>query len=325
MNPAISVVLLTTLIGAAQGLILALCTVEVHSLLGLASRPDEHFYVNGALVALGLLVAGLAASFFHLGRPERAWRAASQWRTSWLSREVIALPALMVAIAAYAASHLPGLQVGLFALPGGATVQLSTLVGAIAALLCVVLFVCTGMIYACLRFLAEWRTPLTVVNYALIGASSGFVLAAALAQALDNGLAHYFAAWALAITVCALISRVSSLVRNARLRPLSTLQTAIGVKHPRIVQITMGFMGGSFNTREFFHGLSKAAMRSLRSTFVVFGFLVPMGLLVAGLLGAGDKLFIVAFVVQYVGLLIERWYFFAEANHPQNLYYRAIG
>ena len=31
-----------------------------------------------------------------------------------------------------------------------------------------------------------------------------------------------------------------------------------------------------------------------------------------------------AFLIQFAGLLAERWYFFAEANHPQNLYYRAI-
>jgi hypothetical protein len=27
--------------------------------------------------------------------------------------------------------------------------------------------------------------------------------------------------------------------------------------------------------------------------------------------------------VQYAGLVAERWFFLAQANHPQNLYYRS--
>ena len=83
MNPAFSVIFLTTLIGAAQGLFLALFGVQ---LAGLAS-PE--FLAAGGVVALALTVAGLVSSFFHLGRPERAWRTATMWRTSWLSREIL--------------------------------------------------------------------------------------------------------------------------------------------------------------------------------------------------------------------------------------------
>jgi DMSO reductase anchor subunit len=96
------------------------------------------------------------------------------------------------------------------------------------------------------------------------------------------------------------------------------------VKHPRVVQKAQGFMGGSFNTREFFHGKSRELLRSVKWSFLVLTFLVPLGLLWVGLAGRSPGLLFAAFTVQYVGLLAERWFFFAQANHPQNLYYQAI-
>ena len=96
MNPAFSVILFTTLAGAAQGLVVMLA---LSTLAGVAIGGD---FLQAALgVALAGLVGGLGASFLHLGRPERAWRAAMMWRTSWLSREVILLPAFIGLVACW--------------------------------------------------------------------------------------------------------------------------------------------------------------------------------------------------------------------------------
>jgi DMSO reductase anchor subunit len=310
MRPAFSVIFLTTLIGAGQGLFLALYAVETGAVAP-APANAAGFYAAGSLAAVALLAAGLLASFFHLGHPERAWRAAAKWRTSWLSREVIVLPAFMAAVAAYGAMHYLGYR-GTLAL------------GAAAALLCVALFVCTGMIYACLKFLQEWHSPLTVINYTLLGSASGFTLAAALAAWLAPALAAPLAAWAIVLTLAAFAGRAASLARNARLKPRSTLQTAIGVKHPRIVQKAQGFMGGSFNTREFFHGRAPAALRAVKWAFLVLAFPLPVLALAAGAAWQLPTLLALAFALQYLGLVAERWFFFAQANHPQNLYYQAI-
>ena len=120
------------------------------------------------------------------------------------------------------------------------------------------------------------------------------------------------------------IGRAASLVRNARLRPKSTLQTAIGINHPRIVQMSQGFVGASFNTREFFHGRSMSFLRSIKWLFLFGAFALRTLLLAAGLAAAPKTAIVAAFAVQYLGLLAERWFFLAQANHPQNLYYRAI-
>ena len=316
MQPAFSVLFLTTLIGAGQGLFLALFLAELGGSIGWIPAAERSFLALGAAVALLLSGLGLFASFFHLGRPERAWRSATRWRTSWLSREVIVLPMFMTALAAYALAHGSGWS---------ATNAVAVLVlGAITTGLALALFVCTGMVYACMKFLQEWASPLTVINYLLLGASSGFVLATALAAHWAGALTLLFGTGALLLTTAALFGRAASLVRNARLRPKSTLQTAIGIRHPRIVQISQGMMGGSFNTREFFHGRSRAFFRSIKWIFLVLAFPLPAALLAAGLWQDAPALPALAFVVQYVGLLAERWFFFAQANHPQNLYYQAV-
>ncbi|MCP4048015.1 MAG: dimethyl sulfoxide reductase anchor subunit, partial [Gammaproteobacteria bacterium] len=94
MHPAFSIIFLTTLIGAGQGLFLALYSGQLYSVFRLLPTQNPvQFFALGSLLVLVLLAAGLFSSFFHLGRPERAWRSAAQWRTSWMSREVIVLPA----------------------------------------------------------------------------------------------------------------------------------------------------------------------------------------------------------------------------------------
>lgn len=327
MHPAFSVIFLTTLIGVGQGLFLALFTAQSYALFGLLPQQDSHaFHAHGSAIALLFLIGGLIASFFHLGRPERAWRSATQWRTSWLSREVIVLPAFMGMVFLYGLAHFLDCKPVLATLPSGIAIDLTVVIGTIAWLLAFALYACTGMIYACLRFLREWYSSLTVINYILLGGASGFTLATFFAAIAAPELVRFFAGWAVIITLLGLVSRVASLIRNARLRPKSTLQSAIGIKHPKIVQKSSGFMGGSFNTREFFHGKSAAFLRSIKWIFLLLAFVVPALLLATALYGtAALELLLLAFVVQYLGLLAERWFFFAQANHPQNLYYQAIG
>jgi DMSO reductase anchor subunit len=324
MHPAFSVIFLTTLIGAGQGLFLALYTAQVYAAFNLLPPSDPvRFYALGSLIALLLLVAGLAASFLHLGRPERAWRSAAMWRTSWLSREVIALPACMGAVAAWGLVHFSAFDPALFML-GSLEVDLSLLMGAAGTLLCFALFICTGMIYACIKFLQEWATPLTVLNYVLFGGASGFLLAAAFASWQGSELVEFYAGWAIVMTAIAFITRSATLIRNARLRHKSTMQSAIGIRHARIEQKAQGAMAGSFNTREFFHGASPRKYRFVKWVFLLLAFPAPVLLIAAGLAAQAFSLLLAAFLVQYVGLLAERWFFFAQANHPQNLYYQTV-
>ncbi|MEW5880727.1 MAG: DmsC/YnfH family molybdoenzyme membrane anchor subunit [Pseudomonadota bacterium] len=316
MHPAFSVIFLTTLIGAGQGLFVALYLAELGARYGWISPVPGGFYAAGSALVIALMVLGLIASIFHLGRPERGWRAAARWRTSWLSREIIVLPLFTAGAFFYGAAH--------WLLPPDAGARTTLALGAVTVVLSFALYVCTGMIYACLKFLQEWATPLTVVNYTLLGLASGFTAATAYAAFAAPPLAGFFGQGALVLAGAALLTRGASLVRNARLKPKSTLATAIGIKHQKIVQKSMGMMGGAFNTREFFHGRTRATLRAVKWLFLLLVFPVPAALLAAGLAQASAPLLAAAFALQYLGLLAERWFFFAQANHPQNLYYQSM-
>lgn len=312
MRPAFSVIFLTTLCGAAQGLLLALVAVEASAHTASLHVPST-FYVFGAALAVMLGGLGLMASFFHLGRPERAWRAIAMWRTSWLSRECIALPVFLLLTTGYGVAHWAGIS---------GTLE----IGIFAAAASLVLFVCTAMIYACLRFLQEWASPLTLVNFVLLGCASGCTLATASAAWLAPTLVGPLASCAGILTLAGCATRLASLARNARLKPKSTVQSATGIRHAKVEQKSRGFTASAFNLREFFHGRSDGTLRLVKIGFLIGAFFLPFVLTSAGAWAprsvAAAVVLGIAFVIQYVGLIAERWFFFADARHPQNIYYQ---
>jgi DMSO reductase anchor subunit len=320
VNPAFSVISFTLVAGAAQGLVVALACAA------LAGVPAGRGFSLVALgLALAMLAAGLGASFLHLGRPERAWRAAAMWRTSWLSREVIVLPAFMGLVALWWAvlwlqsASGAGASQGLAGTPA--------LLAVFALGLAALLWLCTAQIYACLRFIQEWAHPLTIANYTLIGLASGSVLACALAASLgERALLAAAAPWALTLTFVAWAARTAALLRNAGLKLKSTAQSATGIRNARLVQKSMGMSAGAFNTREFFHRASALAVQRVRWALHGLGFALPAALMVAAaqMASAHPAWWWLALASQVPGLTAERWLFFAQARHPQNLYYQTV-
>jgi DMSO reductase anchor subunit len=311
VNPAFSVVFFTTLAGVAQGIVVGLAVAA--GLPGITVGPGFALTMLGTAVVL--LVVALGCSFLHLGRPARAWRSATMWRTSWLSREVIVLPALIGVVALWWAM-----------LRAGAPSAWTSVVLPLAALvLAALLWLCTAMIYACLRFIEEWAHPLTLAGFVLTGLSSGLLVLTAAAQvAGDTSFAQGTGTAAAVVTLLAGVARVAALRRNARLRHRSTLQSATGIAAARLVQTSMGMSAGSFNTREFFHRASASTVRQARVVLVVLGFAVPALLAALGLATAASWPWLAAVAVQLPGLIVDRWFFFAQAKHPQNLYYQVV-
>lgn len=309
MRPAFSIILFTTIGGAAQGLVLVLAVA------GLADALPERSLPVMLWTATAMLLVALTASFFHLGHPLRAWRAVRMWRTSWMSREVIVLPLFIGMVGGWA----------LVATFGSDGDRMPFWFLALAAFGAIALWFCTAMIYACIRFIREWAHPLTIVNYMTLGLASGVVTAGFLAAIEgESRFASGVAEWAVAATALAWFTRTLSLRRNARLHPLSTTQSATGINSGRVVQRSMGMTGGSFNTREFFHGASERMYRSARRGFQLLAFFVPLAALTAAFLSGSVIAWSLAFASQAMGLLAERWFFFAQAKHPQNIYYQSV-
>ena len=168
MHPAYSVILFTTASGMGYGMLTLLGLVGVNH--GQASSLG--FGLTTMIVALGLVTIGLLSSTLHLGRPERAWRAFSQWRSSWLSREGIA------AVVTYVPALLFGLMwSGLVEAP-----QWIAPLGIVTAVMALITIYCTGKIYATLTPIRAWNQPLTVPVYFAFGLASGATLLAAISS-----------------------------------------------------------------------------------------------------------------------------------------------
>ncbi len=317
MHPAFSLIFFTAMAGMAQGMVMSLLVLH------LAGNPLPNHFMNYLAfpIILLLLAGGLLASFFHLGHPERAWRAILMWRTSWLSREVLVMPSF---IALSVLAYIYSWQLG--SIPN----WLWLLLGIFAVLL----WVCTAMIYQCIRFIQEWAHPVTMVNFIALGFASGWFL-----------LMTLFAIWSAwlpdqAIVTSQNLAGVTGFTgfllmlsltlklwiwkRNRSLKPKSSLRSATGIQQGPVRQISMGMMGGSFNTREFFHRQSNFFVANVRKIAFFGAYLIPVTLLVIATSQASLNFIIVAFLVHLLGLMAERWLFFAESNHPQNLYYQRI-
>jgi len=212
------------------------------------------------------------------------------------------------------------------------------------------------MIYACLRMLREWATPLTPLAFAALGLANGLGLAAAwfacaaqrlgaqYADVLHGGVADVrvaslesaqasvgvLCATAMVATLAAVAIKGAWWWRCATLQPASTLQSALAIGHPQIRQLSMGMTGGSFNTREFFHGAPPWVMSVAPVAMVAFGAVLPMVAFGAaamarpGLNATVGALLCLVVLLQCSGVLCERWLFFAWARHPQNLYYQRV-
>lgn len=325
MRPAYSVLFLTTLIGVGQGMLVALVTGQWYFVIGATDvRESGGFFAAGSAIALVFLGLGLVASFFHLANPQRAWRAATRWRTSWLSREVVVLPMVMGLAVVYGGVHWFEIDPILWTFSNKKSLDLTMAVGFLVAGASFLLFVCTGMIYACVKFIREWATWWTVINYTLMGLASGFSLAAAYAAVADSALQTFLLGDAIALTIVAMATRAFQQWRNARLGMASTLKSAIGVHHPQIRQISRGFLGEAFNTKEFFHPGGPEMINGLVVFYLAFGFLLPAALLIGGMTSGEMPFLWMAFASQYLGLMAERWVFFAQGNHVQNLYYQKM-
>jgi DMSO reductase anchor subunit len=310
MHPPWSMIFFTTLAGAAQGLMVALVGIDLAASVGLiATVPHTYFQLAGAGVVVLLCVVALAAATFHLGHPLRAWRAAAMWRTSWLSREVIVLPAFLACVLGWAWSHADDyITVGW---------------GLACAALALLLYVCTAMIYGAVRAIPQWATPMTPINFLLIGAASGLLLCTALAALFEPDLVAGLVVATLIALSLATVCRGLTMHRNLTLAPKTTTQSAIGVRHPRIVQTSQGMSAGSFGTREFFHGATPGALSAVRAAAGALGAAVPLAVLAYYGANLSALTAVLLCGVQMVGLWAERWSFFAEGQHPQNLYHQA--
>jgi DMSO reductase anchor subunit len=312
MHPALSVIIFTTSSGAGLGLLILL---GLGAPLGLVPQSAGFGFV-GLLVAFALTAGGLLSSSWHLGRPERAWRAFSQWRSSWLSREGVLAVAVSPPALVFAAGWV------LFGVTGG----LIGLCGILAAGLALATLAATGMIYASLKPVHQWHNFWVVPGYLGLGLMSGWLILDFLARLwtpAPRGTA--LAALIATLAAWAIKERYWRLIDTGSAR--STVESATGLGRRGKVRLFEGpHTEENYLLKEMGFRIARKHARRLRLVARVAGFALPalLTLLALGLAGVvGGVAAALAVASAGLGLVVERWLFFAEAKHTVTLYYGA--
>jgi DMSO reductase anchor subunit len=309
MHPAFSVIFFTVASGAGFGLFSLLFIADVFKLGGGFNREQ---LIIGGLMAMALIVFGLLSSTFHLANPKNAWRAFSRFRTSWLSREGV-----------FAVLFMPLALVYLICIWFDAPLWLRELSGLLSAVLAWITVFSTGMIYACLKTIRQWNTPLVPANYLALGYASGslLLLLGAVVSGLDT--LPYISMSALILAIAAVLKAIYYFwISSPGLGP--TINTATGLTRAKVKLLDTGHTHGTFLTQEFGFQLARQKAGLLKIVVFVLGFALP-GLMLVWVFNqqGGEAAAIVAVATGIIGAAVERWLFFAEARHVVNLYHGA--
>jgi DMSO reductase anchor subunit len=309
VHPSFSVIFFTTASGAGYGL-LALLGV----LAPLGILPQSSLFAFIALgLALGLITAGLVSSTFHLGRPERALRAFSQWRSSWLSREGVAS----------VATYIPA---GLFAALWVFFGIVSPFIGFLVAACAVVTVICTAMIYRSLKPIQRWHNGWVVPNYVAFALMTGMLWLALLLQLFGAGKAGL--AWvAPGAIVLASVLKLGYWRFIDTSASASTAESATGLGALGKVRLFEApHTSENYLLKEMGFQIARKHAAKLRRISFMLAFALPFLLSLVPLVAMGwpaALATLLAAPLATLGVLAERWLFFAEAKHAVMLYYGA--
>jgi len=309
MHPAFSVIFFTVASGAGFGLFSLLFIADVFKLGGGFSREQ---LIIGGLFALSLIILGLLSSTFHLANPKNAWRAFSRFRTSWLSREGV-----------FAVVFMPLALIYLLSIWFDAPTWLRDASGLLAAVMAWITVFSTGMIYACLKTIRQWNSPLVPANYLALGYASGslLLLLGAVVAGLDT--TPYIAMSALIVSIAAVLKAIYYFwIRSPGLGP--TINTATGLTRAQVKLLDTGHTHGTFLTQEFGFQIARQKAGLLKVVVFVVGFALP-GLMLVWVFNqqGGQTAALIAALAGLAGTSVERWLFFAEARHVVKLYHGA--
>jgi DMSO reductase anchor subunit len=312
MHPAYSVIFFTTASGLGYGLLFVL---SVYAAFGLLPQ-DVRFGFAGLGIAVTLIVSGLLSSTFHLGHPERAWRALSQWRSSWLSREGVAAVATFVPLAVFAAGWLLfGRTTGWWSLAG-----LGAAAGSAATVYC------TGKIYATLPAVPRWSNRWVVPNYLTMALMTGIVWFDALLGVAGVDRPEIPLA-ALAALAAGLAVKTAYWRDIARTTGALDVAAATGLRAFSDVRLLdPPHTGANYLQREMGYRIARKHAAKLRRIAILGAYVVPLATISVGPWlppAMSNPISILGGIVCIAGTVVERWLFFAEAQHVVTLYYGA--
>jgi len=308
MNPALSVIFFTVVSGTGFGLISLATLLDSLSRGRMLSTTE---LLVASVAGIILATAGLLASTLHLANPKNAWRAFFRFRTSWLSREAV-FSVLFYPVATF---YVAGLW-----LYGDHRGMLVGAIGVATAALALTTVFCTAMIYASLRTIPQWNSPLVPVNYLLLSLSGGSIALLVVDTSVGADMEQMLIALSLALIAAGAGSKLVYFSWIGKPRGPS-INTAIGLTKGRARLLESAQSSSNFTTREFDYRAPLPLLWSLRLVVYALGFVVPALLLVWMWQSETAVTASAALIAALAGLGVERWLFFAEARHTVNLFY----
>jgi len=311
MHPAFSVIFFTTTSGAGYGL---LALLGIFGAAGII--PSERWFgFTGLAVALGFIGVGLLSSTFHLGHPERAWRALTQWRSSWLAREGV------LAVLTFIPAGL--LAIGWVFLE--TTNGFWGVMGIITAILAWLTVVATSMIYRSLATIFQWANFWTLPGYLMLSIMTGALMLGAIVVIFDHGNRVIQGTVILSIAVAWVLKYVYWQY-IATHKSLATPSSAIAVDGAKITPLDPPHNSANYLMKEMGYVVARKHAEKLRAISHITLFALPLVLSIAVYFTNGPVAIIasvVAMLSSWLGVAVERWLFFAEAKHTVTLYYGA--
>jgi DMSO reductase anchor subunit len=303
MHPAFSVLIFTVTSGAGYGL---LAWLGAGQLLGFTQTLTVNQQIIIGLMAMVLVSIGLVSSTMHLANPKNAWRSFSRFRTSWLSREAV-FAILLYPVAGLYAAAIFWQWSGINILAG------------LSMILALVTLFTTSMIYASLKTIRQWNTPMVPALFMAYALISGGLLFLAV-DAFFGTLKPQLQAVVMGLVVITLALKLVYFFWQGKPQG-ATIQTATGFSQASVRLLDAGHSAPTFLNREFGYQVAADQLLRLRIIMTLVTFIVPLALVYCvfgGLVGA--ELLGLAWLIMMAGLLLERWLFFAEARHVVRLY-----
>jgi len=307
VHPSKSIIFFTVISGTGYGIFISL----LFNILFVEISYNFEYKICLSIVSFLMIVSGLLSSTLHLGHPERAWRAFSQWKTSWLSREGLA-------------SVITFIPMILFYYFWIIDIKGYNLFLILTSIFSIITIFCTGQMYASLKTIPSWNNPLVTPIYILNGITVGSLFVYSLNFYFDYNL-NLFEKFIYIIILLNFISKITYWI-SVRKKSYTNIQTAIGIKSNDITFFEGPHTGKNYLTTEMINKIRKQTSNFLRIVFCVLSFITPLYMinqyssLVADAFILKISMFIV-FVLSLIGMIIERYLFFIQSKHVVGLYY----
>ena len=312
MHPAKSVIFFTTASGAGYGLMIWLALLPSFGFLS----ADFFFGFVALGIGFALIVSGLLSSTLHLGHPERAWRALSQWRSSWLSREGVAAILTFIPLGIFSLSWVFASQ----------NTGIAGMIGMVAAVMCLTTVYTTSMIYGSLKAIPAWHNGWTVASYLILSLMTGALLALLLGALFGNSaLVAQMTNPLLLLLVIGLVIKLFYWRKISYGSPVSTAESATGLgQFGKVSFAASPHDQDNYLLKEMGFKIARKHSRKLRILAGILGFVLPFAMILAASWAAGMlPVLLIAGAALFcgIGIIFERWLFFAEAKHVVTLYY----